>query len=115
MSDNNNPSKSQSVINNNSQQKIMKTIYPLFNNTYESFKKCANKKDNNLQIIKVMSQALKDSSKNFSTLKDLWKYSLFLVKPFDRCTTKGMETILLAMQEILINNLLPPETMQKMA
>ena len=76
-------------------------LYSIYNYAFDKFLKFANKKDNNLQILKEINILLKNPSQNFINYNQIKKYSLILVEPFEKCSTRGMEVILSSMEEIL--------------
>ena len=94
-------------------EKIEK-LYNLYIFAYDKFNKFASKKDNNMQLIKEMNSSLKTNPQNFNNPTQIRKYSLLLVEPFEKCSTKIMEVILSSMEEILKNNLVDPRILQKM-
>ena len=94
-------------------EKIEK-LYTLYTFAYDKFNKFSNKKDNNMQLIKEMNASLKSNSQIFTNPSQIWKYSLLLVEPFEKCSTKIMEVILSSMEEILKNNLVAADILQKM-
>ena len=76
-------------------------IYTLYSFAYEKFSKYINKKENNMQLIKEMNASLKSSYKILENPEQFAKYSLLLVEPLDKCTTRVIEVILSTMEEIL--------------
>ena len=94
-------------------EKIEK-LYTLYTFAYDKFNKFSNKKDNNMQLIKEMNASLKSNSQIFTNPSQIWKYSLLLVEPFEKCSTKIMEVILSSMEEVLKNNLVAADILQKM-
>ena len=101
---------------NLSETEKMEKLYNLYTYAYDKFNKYIVKKDNNMQLIKEMNASLKNSPQNFknSNPENITKYSLLLVEPFDKCSTKIMEVILLTMEEILRYDLVAPNILQKM-
>ena len=96
------------------EQEKLEKLYSIYTYSFDKFIKFSNKKDNNLQTIKEINTLLKTPSQNFSNFNQIKKYSLILVEPFEKCTTKGMEVILSSMEEILKYNLVSPNILQKM-
>ena len=96
------------------EQEKLEKLYSIYTYSFDKFIKFSNKKDNNLQTIKEINTLLKTPSQNFSNYNQIKKYSLILVEPFEKCTTKGMEVILSSMEEILKYNLVSPNILQKM-
>ena len=94
-------------------EKIEK-LYTLYTFAYDKFNKYPSKKDNNMQLIKEMNETLKSNSQTLNNPAQIRKYSLLLVEPFEKCSTKIMEVILSSMEEILKNNLVDPGILQKM-
>ena len=92
----------------------LEKLYTIYSFAFDKFNKNANKKDNNIQIIKEINTSLKSSSQTFNNPNNIRKYSLLLVEPFEKCTTKIMEVILSSMEEILKNNLVDSNILQKM-
>ena len=90
-------------------------LYNIFLTSFEIFKKY--KRDSNNQKIKDAIQELKLSQekeiKVFSH-SQLLKYSLILVSPLDKCNIECMEQILSSMEQILFNDLLNKNILQKM-
>ena len=90
-------------------------LYNIFLTSFEIFKKY--KRDSNNQKIKDAIQELKLSQekeiKVFSN-SQLLKYSLILVSPLDKCNIECMEQILSSMEQILFNDLLNKNILQKM-
>ena len=89
-------------------------IYTLYSFAYEKFSKYINKKENNMQLIKEMNASLKSSYKILENPEQFAKYSLLLVEPLDKCTTRVIEVILSTMEEILKYDLVPSHILQKM-
>jgi brefeldin A-inhibited guanine nucleotide-exchange protein len=89
-------------------------LYTIYSFAFDKFNKYSSKKDNNMQLIKEINSSLKNSPKNFNDPNNIKKYSLLLVEPFDKCSTKIMEVILSSMEEILKYNLVEPNILQKM-
>ena len=67
-----------------------------------------------MQLIKEMNSTLKSSPKILDNPEQFEKYSLLLVEPVEKCTTKIIEIILSIMEEILKYDLVPPHLMQRM-
>ena len=93
----------------------LEKLYSVYNYAFDKFLKFANKKDNNFQTLKEINTLLKNPSQNFVNYDQIKKYSLILVEPFEKCSTRGMEVILTSMEEILKNNLVSPNILQIMA
>ena len=89
-------------------------LYTIYSFAFDKFNKYSSKKDGNMQLIKEINSSLKNSPKNFNDPNNIKKYSLLLVEPFDKCSTKIMEVILSSMEEILKYNLVEPNILQKM-
>ena len=89
-------------------------IYSIYAYAFDKFNKYTSKKENNMQIIKEINQSLKSSSQSLNNPSNFRKYSLLLVEPFEKCSTKIMEVILSSMEEILKYNLVNPNILQKM-
>ena len=92
----------------------LENLYNIYSFAFDKFNKFSNKKDNNMQLIKEINASLKSSPQNFNNPNNIRKYSLLLVEPFDKCSTKIMEVILSSMEEILKYNLVDPNILQKM-
>ena len=75
-----------------SESEKIEKLYTLYAYAFDKFNKYTIKKDNNMQLIKEMNASLKNGSLNFTS--NIRKYSLLLVEPFEKCTTKIMEVIL---------------------
>ena len=97
-----------------SESESLEKLYTIYAYAFDRFNKYAIKKDNNTQLIKEMNISLKNGSQNFSNPENITKYSLLLVEPFEKCTTKIMEIILTSIEEILKYNLVEPYILQKM-
>ena len=97
-----------------SEKEKLEKLFTIYAYAYDKFNKYANKKDNNLQIFKELNASLKNSSQNFSNPSNIYKYSLLLVEPFEKCSTKIMEVILSSMEDILKYNLVSPKILQEM-
>ena len=95
-----------------SESEKIEKLYTIYVYAFDKFNKHAIKKDNNMQLIKEMNASLKNSALNFTS--NIRKYSLLLVEPLEKCTTKIMEVILSSMEEILKYNLVDPNILQKM-
>ena len=108
--ENNNNIDSETEANIKSEQ-----LYSIFLTSFELFKKY--KRDSNNQKIKDAIQELKLSQdkaiKTFSN-SQLLKYSLILASPLDKCNIECMEQILSSMEQILFNDLLNKNILQKM-
>ena len=89
-------------------------IFALYSFAYEKFNKYINKKEANMQLIKEMNFSLKSSPKILENPEQFEKYSLYLVEPLEKCTTRIIEIILSTMEEILKYDLVPPQILQKM-
>ncbi len=89
-------------------------IFALYSFAYEKFNKYINKKEANMQLIKEMNFSLKSSPKILDNPEQFEKYSLYLVEPLEKCTTRIIEIILSTMEEILKFDLVPPQILQKM-
>ena len=98
----------------NTKEEKSKRIQTLYSFAYEKFNKNINKKESNMQLIKEMNSTLKSSPKILDNPEQFEKYSLLLVEPVEKCTTKIIEIILSIMEEILKYDLVPPHLMQKM-
>ena len=96
-----------------SESESLEKLYTIYAYAFDRFNKYAIKKDNNTQLIKEMNISLKNGSQNFSNPENITKYSLLLVEPFEKCTTKIMEIILTSIEEILKYNLVEPYILQK--
>ena len=92
----------------------LEKLYSIYVYAFDKFNKYSNKKDNNMQLIKEINTSLKTSPQSFTNPNNIKKYSLLLVEPFEKCTTKIMEVILSSMEEILKYNLVDPNILQKM-
>ena len=92
----------------------LEKLYNIYLYVYDKFIKYPSKKDNNMQLIKEMNASLKSNPQNFTNPTQIRKYSLLMVEPFEKCSTKIMEVILSSMEEILKNNLVAPSILQKM-
>ena len=98
----------------NTKEEKSQRIYTLYSFAYEKFNKNINKKESNMQLIKEMNSTLKSSPKILDNPEQFEKYSLLLVEPVEKCTTKIIEIILSIMEEILKYDLVPPHLMQRM-
>ena len=98
----------------NTKEEKSQRIYTLYSFAYEKFNKNINKKESNMQLIKEMNSTLKSSPKILDNSEQFEKYSLLLVEPVEKCTTKIIEIILSIMEEILKYDLVPPHLMQRM-
>ena len=98
----------------NTKEEKSQRIYTLYSFAYEKFNKNINKKESNMQLIKEMNSTLKSSPKILDNPEQFEKYSLLLVEPVEKCTTKIIEIILSIMEEILKYDLVPPNLMQRM-
>ena len=98
----------------NTKEEKSQRIYTLYSFAYEKFNKNINKKESNMQLIKEMNSTLKSSPKILDNPEQFEKYSLLLVEPVEKCTTKIIEIILSIMEEILKYDLVPPLLMQRM-
>ena len=98
----------------NTKEEKSQRIYTLYSFAYEKFNKNINKKESNMQLIKEMNSTLKSSPKILDNPEQFEKYSLLLVGPVEKCTTKIIEIILSIMEEILKYDLVPPHLMQRM-
>ena len=98
----------------NPKEEKSQRIYTLYSFAYEKFNKNINKKESNMQLIKEMNSTLKSSPKILDNPEQFEKYSLLLVEPVEKCTTKIIEIILSIMEEILKYDLVPPHLMQRM-
>lgn len=92
----------------------LEKLYNIYLYVYDKFIKYPSKKDNNMQLIKEMNASLKSNPQNFTNPTQIRKYSLLMVEPFEKCSTKIMEVILSSMEEILKYNLVSPNILQKM-
>ena len=96
------------------QSEKFEKLYSIYAFAFDKFNKYTSKKENNMQIIKEINASLKSSSQSLNNPTNVRKYSLLLVEPFEKCTTKIMEVILSSMEEILKYNLVNPNILQKM-
>ena len=99
---------------NLSKEEKFDKLYKLYANAFDKFNKYSSKRDNNYQVIKEINLSLKSSSQNLNNPAQIIKCSLLLVEPFEKCSTKTMEVILLSMEEILKYNLVESNILQKM-
>ena len=99
---------------NLSKEEKFDKLYKLYANAFDKFNKYSSKRDNNYQVIKEINLSLKSSSQNLNNPAQISKCSLLLVEPFEKCSTKTMEVILLSMEEILKYNLVESNILQKM-
>ena len=98
----------------NTKEEKSQRIHALYTFAYEKFNKYINKKEANMQLIKEMNSSIKSSSKILDNPEQFEKYSLLLVEPLEKCTTRIIEIILSTMEEILKYDLVPPHILQKM-
>ena len=98
----------------NTKEEKFQRIYTLYSFAYEKFNKNINKKESKMQLIKEMNSTLKSSPKILENPEQFENYSLLLVEPVEKCTTKIIEIILSIMEEILKYDLVPPHLLQKM-
>ena len=98
----------------NTKEEKSKRIYALYSFAYEKFNKNIHKKENNVQLIKEMNATLKSSPKILNIPEQFEKYSLSLIEPVEKCTTRIIEIILSTMEEVLKYDLVPPNILQKM-
>ena len=98
----------------NTKEEKSQRIYALYSFAYEKFNKYTNKKEANMQLIKEMNSTIKSSSKILDNPEQFEKYSLLLVEPLEKCTTRIIEIILSTMEEVLKYDLVPPHILQKM-
>ena len=78
----------------NTKEEKSKRIYALYSFAYEKFNKNIHKKENNVQLIKEMNATLKSSPKILTIPEQFEKYSLLLIEPVEKCTTRIIEIIL---------------------
>ena len=93
----------------------LEQLYNIYLSSFDIFKKY--KRDQNNQKIKDSIQELKLSQDStFKTLSNsqLLKFSLLLVSPLEKCNMECMEQILSSMEQILFNDLLNKNILQKM-
>ena len=98
----------------NTKEEKSQRIQVLYTFAYEKFNKYINKKEANMQQIKEMNSTIKSSPKILDNPEQFEKYSLLLVEPLEKCTTRIIEIILSTMEEILKYDLVPPHILQKM-
>ena len=98
----------------NTKEEKSQRIQVLYTFAYEKFNKYINKKEPNMQQIKEMNSTIKSSTKILDNPEQFEKYSLLLVEPLEKCTTRIIEIILSTMEEILKYDLVPPHILQKM-
>ena len=90
-------------------------IYSIYISSFEQIKKNADKKDQNLTIISEICNTLNNSNNILNDLNQLEKFSLILVQPLDICTSKIIDIILKAYEQIIKDDLINKSIIQKMA
>ena len=90
-------------------------IYSIYISSFEQIKKNADKKDQKLTIISEICNTLNNSNNILNDLNQLEKFSLILVQPLDICTSKIIDIILKAYEQIIKDDLINKSIIQKMA
>ena len=97
-----------------SSEKVAK-LYELLFNAFEFFKNNVPRKDKNAESLRKICEQLNKPKEYFSTISNIRLFSLFLIQPYEKCTNKVMEVILLNFEEIIKSKLLPTYILQEMS
>ena len=89
-------------------------LYSIYISSFEQLKKNSNEKDQKYTIISEICKKLNESKNILDDFNHLQKMSLILVDPLENYTNKTIDIILIALEQIIKDELINKSILQKM-
>lgn len=89
-------------------------LYSIYISSFEQIKKNSNSKDQKYSTISEICKKLNESKNILDDFQHLQKMSLILVDPLENYTNKTLDIILIAIEQIIKDELINKSILQKM-